>query len=323
MLSDELGRQFQYLRLSITDVCNFRCNYCLPQGYDCDGERDFLSMPEFTTLVQAFAQLGMKKIRLTGGEPGLRRELTDIIQLCSQTEGIEQVALTTNGYNLETHIEQWVDAGLTALNVSVDSLDPRLFHAITGHQKLQSILNGIELAEQLGLTHIKLNAVLLKQFNYYQLEAYLAWVKTRKVTISFIELMETLDNQIFFDKNHVSGENIQQYLLKQGWQQVKKGPFAGPAVEYYHADFVGRVGLIMPYSKDFCAQCNRLRMSATGKLHLCLFGDEGIDLRYLLRDGDVQGCCEAIQAALMTKNNSHQLEQRLVGKTRHLAMLGG
>ncbi|MCL1125089.1 GTP 3',8-cyclase MoaA [Shewanella surugensis] len=323
MLSDEIGRQFQYLRLSITDVCNFKCNYCLPEGYDCDGERDFLSMPEFTTLVQAFAQLGMKKIRLTGGEPGLRRELTDIIHLCSRTEGIEQVALTTNGFNLETHIEQWVGAGLTALNVSVDSLDPRLFHAITGHQKLQSILRGLERAEQLGLKKIKLNAVLLKQFNYHQLDDYLAWIKTRNVTIRFIELMETLDNQTFFDENHISGEKIQQYLLQQGWNEVIKPPFSGPAVEFYHNDYVGRIGLIMPYSKDFCAQCNRLRMSATGKLHLCLFGEEGIDLRPQLRNGDLIGTSEAIEAALFDKNKAHQLSQRIVGQTRHLAMLGG
>lgn len=323
MLSDNFGRHFEYLRLSITDVCNFKCNYCLPDGYECDSDRDFLNLVEIKTLITAFARLGMKKIRLTGGEPGLRKDLTQIIQLCRNTAGIEQIAITTNGFNLTKKVHEWTDAGLTALNVSADSLDPRLFHAITGHEKLHSILEGLALAEQAGIKNIKLNAVLLKQFNLQQLDDYLAWIKNKAITIRFIELMKTGDNTQFFNENHVSGENIKQQLIDNGWQQKLRNKLAGPAQEFYHPDYKGNVGLIMPYSKDFCASCNRLRMSAKGKLHLCLFGESGIDIRPWLANQDVDGACEAIAKALTSKVASHGLHQGLVGGTKHLAMLGG
>lgn len=323
MLSDSFGRQFQYLRLSITDACNFRCNYCLPDGYDCDASRDFLTLPELETLVTAFAHLGMKKIRITGGEPGLRKDLTDIIRLCRDTDGIEQVALTTNGFNLAKHAKSWVDAGLSALNVSADSLDPRMFKAITGHDKFDNILKGLEIADAAGIEKIKLNAVLLKQFNLDQLHDYLAWIANKNITIRFIELMKTGDNSQFFHENHVSGESIKQQLLALGWQQKIKSKLAGPAQEFYHPNSAGNVGLIMPYSRDFCNSCNRLRMSSKGKLHLCLFAESGVDIRQWLTAGDVDGACQAIVAALTTKTASHQLHQGFVGGTTHLAMLGG
>ncbi|WP_448210968.1 GTP 3',8-cyclase MoaA [Colwellia sp. MEBiC06753] len=323
MLTDNFGRQFQYLRLSITDVCNFSCNYCLPDGYDCNQDRNFLTLKELETLIAAFAQLGMKKIRLTGGEPGLRKDLTEIIALCRQTDGIEKVALTTNGFNLEDKAQAWINAGLDAINISADSIDARLFSAITGHNKLAKVLRGIEQAEQLGINTIKLNAVLLKQFNLHQLTDYLNWVATRKVTIRFIELMKTGDNQTFFQQNHVSGEAIKAQLLASGWQQKIKHKLDGPAQEFYHSNSIGRVGLVMPYSKDFCDSCNRLRMSATGKLHLCLFAEAGQDIRPWLTAGDVNGTKQAICHALQDKVATHQLHQGFVGGTQHLAMLGG
>lgn len=323
MLSDNFGRQFQYLRLSITDACNFRCNYCLPDGYDCHESRDFLTFDELETLVSAFAKLGMKKIRLTGGEPGLRKDLTDIIAMCSNTAGIEQVALTTNGFNLAKHAKAWKNAGLTALNVSADSLDARLFSTITGHKKLETILQGVQEAENEGIESIKLNAVIMKSFNYQQFDDYLAWVKNKNLTVRFIELMKTGDNQAFFHQNHVSGEKIKERLLSLGWQQKIKNKLAGPAQEFYHSDYQGKLGLIMPYSKDFCQSCNRLRMSSKGKLHLCLFADSGVDIRPWLTAGDIEGTCQAIQKAMENKEATHYLEQGYVGGTKHLAMLGG
>lgn len=323
MLADNFGRHFQYLRLSITDACNFRCNYCLPDGYDCHASRDFLTLAELETLITAFARLGMKKIRLTGGEPGLRKDLTEIIQLCRDTSGIEQVAITTNGFNLAKKAQEWADAGLSALNVSADSLDPRLFYAITGHEKLQQVLDGLALAEQAGIENIKLNAVLLKQFNLEQLDHYLAWIKDKPFTIRFIELMKTSDNIQFFQDNHVSGASIKKTLLSNGWQQKIKHRLSGPAQEFYHPDFNGNLGLIMPYSEDFCKSCNRLRMSAKGQLHLCLFAESGIDIRPYLTSRDVDGTCAAITEALTAKVATHELHKGFVGATKHLAMLGG
>ncbi|GHF91934.1 GTP 3',8-cyclase MoaA [Thalassotalea marina] len=323
MLIDTFGRKFNYLRLSITDVCNFRCNYCLPDGYDCDQERNFLTLNEIETLVTAFAQLGIKKIRITGGEPGLRKDLTDIISLCSQTPGIEKVALTTNGFNLARNATAWKAAGLNAINVSADSLDPRMFSAITGNQNLTDILHGVDVAQEAGIESLKLNAVLLKQFNYSQLQDYLDWIKDRNLTIRFIELMKTGDNQSFFRQNHVSGQEIKSLLLQQGWQQKLKHKLDGPAQEFFHPNSTGRIGLIMPYGKDFCDTCNRLRMSAIGKLHLCLFAEAGNNIRPWLTASDVEGCKQIIIDTLFDKKVAHQLQQGFVGGTKHLAMLGG
>ncbi|MDF1764183.1 MAG: radical SAM protein, partial [Oleibacter sp.] len=178
-LQDSHGRQFTYLRLSITDVCNFSCNYCLPDGYQCDSSAPApLSVSEIQQLANAFAKLGTRKIRITGGEPAIRRDLVEIIRTVANTPGIEQVALTTNGYRLPEYISAWIDAGLTQLNVSIDSLDARQFHAITGHDRLQELLQGIALAQSLGFDNIKVNAVLMREHNHQQLDEFLAWIKT-------------------------------------------------------------------------------------------------------------------------------------------------
>lgn len=143
MLEDRHGRRFSYLRLSITDVCNFRCHYCLPDGYQSDSSRDFLTLPEIQTTVRAFAQLGTKKVRITGGEPSLRKDLPEIIETVAQTPGIEQVAITTNGYKLPQQINTWIKAGLTSLNVSVDSLDPRLLKVLLATINSKPFLKGL------------------------------------------------------------------------------------------------------------------------------------------------------------------------------------
>lgn len=332
VLEDKFGRQFNYLRLSITDVCNFSCSYCLPNGYQCDTSREFLSEAEIGTVISAFAKLGTKKIRLTGGEPCLRKDLANIIKRCKATAGINEVALTTNGFNLLNNVDEYKAAGLDAINVSIDSLNPQMFKLITGHNKLQHILKGIERAEQIGIKRIKVNAVLAKAFNHNQLKDYLAWIKHKAVTVRFIELMETGNGSQFFEQNHLSGQGVKNSLLKAGWLKVVKGKLNGPAEEFWHPEYAGRIGLIMPYSKDFCQSCNRLRVSALGKLHLCLFADQGIDLRSALNNGNtspdqnqqaVEQTMAVIRAAMSNKTISHELDKRLTGATRNLAMLGG
>lgn len=322
-LEDTFGRRFNYLRLSITDVCNFSCSYCLPDGYQCDTSREFLTEAEIATIVSAFAKLGTKKIRLTGGEPCLRKDLASIITRCKTTEGINEVALTTNGFNLLDKVDEYKAAGLDAINVSIDSLNTQMFKLITGHNKLQHILKGIERAEQIGIKRIKVNAVLAKAFNHNQLKDYLAWIKHKSVTVRFIELMETGNSATFFEQNHLSGQGVKDTLLAAGWLKVVKGKLNGPAEEFWHPDYQGRIGLIMPYSKDFCKSCNRLRVSALGKLHLCLFAEQGIDLREGLNEQDTAATVRAIQTAMGNKELSHELDKRLTGATTHLAMLGG
>ena len=322
MLQDTFGRRFSYLRLSITDVCNFSCTYCLPDGYQCDAPRNFLTLPEINTVTAAFVGLGTQKIRITGGEPSLRKDLPDIIAAVAANQGVEKVAITTNGFKLPQHIHRWVDAGLTSLNVSIDSLDPRLFSSITGHDKLNTILKGVNLALETPIS-VKINAVLMEQVQGAGLQMFLNWIKDKPIVVRFIELMQTGDNTPFFQHSHQSGQQLKQQLLDTGWTKVTTDQTAGPAQEFQHPDYVGRIGLIMPYSKGFCDTCNRLRISSKGKLHLCLFAEQGIDLRSYMTAGDTEGLQQALVANLQTKTVSHDLHQGNTGVTQHLAMLGG
>jgi cyclic pyranopterin phosphate synthase len=285
MLEDKFGRRFHNLRLSITDVCNFKCKYCLPDGIDCDAYREFLSLTEIQKLVNRFASSGTSKVRITGGEPALRKDLPEIIKACASAKGIEHVAVTSNGHKLETDIQKWVNVGLDSLNIRIDSLHPRMFAAISGHNKLESILRGIHKAIGLGVK-VKTNAVLMKRYNEQKLQIFLILLKTTSVTLRMIELMQTGDNVTFFNQNHVSVMPIKQHLIESGWGQLIRDKTAGPAQEFSHLDSQGRIGLIMPYGKDFCATCNRLRVSAIGNLHLCLFAEQGLDIRDALRSAD-------------------------------------
>lgn len=322
MLQDSYGRRFHYLRLSITDVCNFRCNYCLPDGYQCDTDRDFLSLSEIQTVAKAFAGLGTSKIRITGGEPSLRKDLPEIISSLKATSGIEKVVITTNGYRFPDVINTWKEAGIDGINVSIDSLDPKVFAAITGADKLKAILRGIERASELDIP-VKVNSVLMNGFTNNALSEFKNWLKNTKVTLRFIELMETGQSHQFFKKHHLSGEPIKQQLLSEGWTRVIREKSAGPAQEFQQPDYQGRIGLIMPYSKDFCDSCNRLRISSTGKLHLCLFAEQGLDLRADIASGDHLLVQEKLQAMLQDKEVSHWLQDGKTGATKHLAMLGG
>lgn len=323
MLTDNFGRRFSYLRLSITDVCNFSCNYCLPDGYQCEQPRDFLSLSEIKRIAKAFAELGTEKIRITGGEPALRKDLPEIIRICKETPGIKKVAITSNGFKLPDHLPHWLDAGIDAINISIDSLDPRQFHAITGHDKLKTILTGIDMALADGRASVKVNTVLMRDHSGREIQSYLDWLKDTPITLRFIELMQTGDNQEFFDAQHVQGSRIKQNLILDGWLPVIQNKSAGPAQEFYHPDYQGKVGLIMPYSKDFCSSCNRLRISSSGKLHLCLFGEEGLSLREQLQSDDIKPLQAKILALLDDKKATHYLHEKLTGATKHLAMLGG
>jgi len=323
MLTDNFGRKFYYLRLSITDVCNFRCNYCLPDGYQCNNDRDFLSLPEIKRIANAFAQMGTEKIRITGGEPSLRKDLPEILAACKNTPNIKHLALTSNGYKLPEHILNWQDAGLDSLNISIDSLDPRQFHAITGHNKLPHILKGIDLALANGNTSIKINTVLMRKYNGYDIQTFLDFLKDTPITLRFIELMQTGDNEKFFNAQHVQGARIKQNLILAGWLPIIRDKSSGPAQEFYHPDYLGKIGLIMPYSKDFCNSCNRLRISSLGKLHLCLFGEQGLSLRENLQYDDVEPLKVQIASLLTNKEATHFLHDKLTGATTNLAMLGG
>ena len=323
VLKDSFGRKFPYLRLSVTEVCNFRCTYCLPNGYQ-KTDRDFLTRAEIRRLATAFAELGTHKIRLTGGEPTVRRDLIEITQAVSNIPGIHTVALTTNGYNLKENANAFRDAGINALNVSIDSLNSERFHAITGQDKLAHVLEGIEAAKAAGFTNIKINSVLLKEVTDHTLPEFLSWIKRKALSVRFIELMQTGENLAFFKQHHIGAGVIIQQLLEHGFVPELRKPDSGPAQEFSHPDYAGKIGIIAPYSKDFCKSCNRLRVTSRGKLMLCLFGEGGYDLRpYLQADDQREELIDAIASALHFKHETHYLQQGITGSTPHLATLGG
>lgn len=279
MLKDNFGRKFPYLRLSVTEACNFRCTYCLPNGYKKTSGQSFLLAAEIARLAKAFAALGTKKIRLTGGEPTTRTDLPKIAETIRKNPSIETLALTTNGYNLAKNAKTYFDSGINALNVSVDSFDRQNFADITGHDKLQTVLDGIEAAKQAGFKKIKINTVLLRGVTDKQLPDYLRFIKHENISIRFIELMQTIDNHEFFDRHHISAQVVVDELLANGFAPIPRDATAGPAQEFGCFGYSGKIGVIAPYSKDFCKNCNRLRVTSKGKLMLCLFGEGGHDLR--------------------------------------------
>lgn len=323
-LVDNHGRTFPYLRLSLTEACNYSCTYCLPDGYRAEGRNRFLDGDEIARLLRAFGDLGMSKLRLTGGEPSLRKDLPDIIRIAAGLPCIRQVALTTNGCRLPHLVEGWREAGLTCLNVSLDSLDPERFRSITGHDRHQEVVAGIERAFELGFTAVKVNVVLLRGTNDDELPGWLEWIRGRDVSVRFIELMRTGDNGEYFKRHHVRAATLVRQLEADGWRRKPRAHDAGPALEYEHRNYRGRIGVIAPYAPDFCLTCNRLRVTARGDLRLCLFGHFGIPLRSLLQsDADREALVKRIVGQLGLKEEGHGLHQGLYGITPQLASIGG
>jgi cyclic pyranopterin phosphate synthase len=326
LLSDGFGRQFSYLRLSVTEVCNYRCTYCLPDGYRKTRPHDFLRVDEVARLARVAVRAGLSKIRLTGGEPSARGDLAGLIAAVSDA-GAGKVALTTNGWSLARDLARWTDAGLTHLNVSVDSLDPAVFAAVTGHDRLAGTLAGVDAALASPLASVKINAVLMRETlgeDLAGLSAFAAFLRDRPTSVRFIELMRTGDNAAFHAAQHVSGHAVRLWLATHGWRERPRGSDDGPAVEFEHADHAGRFGLIAPYAAGFCDSCNRLRVTARGKLRLCLFGDGGVDLRPLLQDdGDQEAALALLVQSLRGKARGHQLAQALTGATGNLSEVGG
>lgn len=324
LIEDRFGRRFPYLRLSVTDVCNFSCTYCLPDGYQKTHDDVFLTVPEIGRVVMAFAEMGTWKIRLTGGEPTVRPDFIDIAKTVSSIPGIRRTAFTTNGYKLPERAQGFYDAGLRAINVSIDSLDPRKFHEITGHDRLGEVVDGVGAALDAGFDSVKINTVLLKGLNDDELDGFLSFVADRPVSLRFIELMQTGDNLAYFRKHHIPATVIRNKLALRGWTLQERGEGAGPAVEYAHPDYAGRIGLIAPYAKDFCSTCNRLRVSARGSLHLCLFGAGGHDLRPLLQDdAQKEELKDKIMGLMQFKRSTHFLHDGNTGTRQHLASIGG
>jgi cyclic pyranopterin phosphate synthase len=328
MLKDTFGRSFPYIRLSITDVCNYKCSYCLPQGYKKNPSdmRSFMSFEEISRLTKALSELGVSKIRLTGGEPTVRKDFFDILKDMKLNSNIPKVTMTTNGYQLDKIAHQLHEAGLDGINISIDSLNREIFKKLTGHDRLLEILEGIKVLQKLNFKSIKVNAVLLKGINdtNEDFELYGNFIRENNIDFRFIELMQTGDNLDYFKKNHVSARIFKDYLEKNNWIHQTYGKDAGPSLNFIHPEYKGKFGLIAPYSKDFCKTCNRLRVTSRGDLRLCLFGNTGISIRHLLQnDNQKEELVDLIIKQLHLKKESHHLELGDTGITPNLSTTGG
>ncbi|ELA09363.1 molybdenum cofactor biosynthesis protein A [Moraxella macacae 0408225] len=321
VLIDKFHRQLTYLRLSITDFCNFRCDYCLPNGYQGKRPNNELTLSEIDTLIDGFKRLGTKKVRLTGGEPSVRRDLGDIIAIV-KSHGIAKTAISSNGYKLHKHLSAWQQAGLNQLNLSVDSFNPKVFKKITGFDTLATLLQDVDTLLDTTDIHLKMNGILRADTVYDNLMSVLDFVKNRPVTYRFIEFMQTSDNQDLFFAQNQTATLIKNHLAKNGWKLRPKHSDDGPALEYVHTDYAGSIGIIEPYHKNFCNSCNRLRVSSLGKVHLCLFDSQNYDIRKFLQNNDTPGLIDALQNLMPIKPEHHDLNTHS-GLMKNLSLVGG
>jgi cyclic pyranopterin phosphate synthase len=285
-----------------------------------------MSAKEISKLTKALSELGVCKIRLTGGEPTVRKDFFDILKDMKQNSNIPKVTMTTNGYRLNKIAKQLHEAGLDGINISIDSLNRETFKKLTGHDRLLEILEGIKILQKLNFKNIKINAVLLKDVNdsLKDFEKFGDFIKDNEIDFRFIELMQTGDNLDYFKKNHIPAKIFKDYLEKNNWVYQTYGKDAGPSLNYIHPKYMGKFGLIAPYSKDFCKTCNRLRITSRGDLRLCLFGNTGIDIRHLLQeDAQKEELIDLIIKQLHLKKESHYLELGDTGITPNLSSTGG
>ena len=327
-LEDNFGRKFPYIRMSITEVCNFKCGYCLPNGYQVDksDNRKFLNIDEIRRLAKGFSELGVQKIRLTGGEPTVRKDFYEIVKILKNETSIKKIVITTNGYHLDQKAKLLIDSGLDGINISIDSLDRETFKNITKHDRLHEILKGIEILQSLNFDNIKINAVLLNGVNASKkdFDAWAEYIKINKVNFRYIELMQTGDNLDYFNRYHISSKIFKNYLNENKWIYQTLGQDAGPSLNYINPEFKGKFGIIAPYSKDFCKSCNRLRITSKGDLRLCLFGNTGISIRHLLqKDDQTEELKDLILGQMQFKKESHYLELGETGLTKNLSKTGG
>jgi cyclic pyranopterin phosphate synthase len=296
-LTDAFGRRLTYLRVSVTDRCNLRCSYCLPEDADFPfGDRDFLRPVEIEAIVGALVRLGIRRVRLTGGEPLVRKDILEIARRVKALPGVENLALSTNGTELARLAGPLRAAGVDRVNISLDSLDAERFHAITRRGDLAAVWNGIEAALAAGFSPVKLNAVLLRQ-NLEDVDKLVELTLERPLSVRFIEMMPTASNHHLQAGEYVSSDLVRQRIEERFGKLIPLAadgadgdtgggavvlPRTGPAVSYRLAGAKGAVGFITPLSHTFCADCNRLRLTARGELRLCLFADRVYPLRHLL-----------------------------------------
>ena len=285
-LVDGFGRVHNNMRLSVTDRCNFRCVYCMPEEQEFFPRAEILTYEEIVRVVRVALRLGIDKFRLTGGEPLVRRDLPDLVRTIVALPGVRDLSLTTNGVRLAELADRLWDAGLRRLNVSLDALTRHKFEAIVRRPLFDSVMRGLEAAAATGFSPIKVNAVAIRDFTEEELPAFVALARERAIQVRFIEFMP-LDGDDAWDRKRVlTGAEILEHLRRIApLSRVSPPGSSDPATLYRFDDGSGEIGIIPTVSEPFCSQCNRIRLTADGRLRYCLFATEETDLKYPLRHG--------------------------------------
>jgi cyclic pyranopterin phosphate synthase len=324
MLNDTFGRKIEYLRLSITDRCDFRCFYCLPKSHrDFETPDDWLVPDEIERLVAQFAALGVKHVRLTGGEPLVRKALPEIASRVAAVPGIEELSLSTNASRLSQFSEVLSRAGVGRLNISLDSLDESKFKQITGSQ-LKPVLAGIESTKALGLSPVKINMVVMRGINDNEVENMIEYCLSHGLTLRFIETMPVGRGGQAASKHYMPLSEVEARLRKRYRLGTAAMRGSGPARYFRIDDTELVIGFITPQSQHFCDTCNRVRVSVTGDLHLCLGQEDKLALRPLLRQGASDDCIQqAIRSAIARKPQRHDFNETPTAIIRPMSSLGG
>ncbi|KAM9317365.1 molybdenum cofactor biosynthesis protein 1 isoform 2-T2 [Gastrophryne carolinensis] len=325
-LTDGFGRQHTYLRISLTERCNLRCQYCMPEeGVPLTPKGDLLTTKEILTLARLFVQEGVDKIRLTGGEPLVRPDVGDIIAELRKLEGLKTIALTTNGIALARHLPKLKEAGLDLLNISLDTLVPAKFEFIARRKGFPKVMESINRAVELGYNPVKVNCVVMRGLNDDELLDFVALTEKQPLEVRFIEYMPFDGNKWNFKKMMSYQEMLD--TIRQRWPELEKVAADASCTSkgYRVPNFQGQIGFITSMSEHFCGSCNRLRITADGNLKVCLFGNSEVSLRDCLRTGvSEEELLQIIGAAVGRKKKQHagmfNISQM---KNRPMILIGG
>lgn len=321
---DPFGRRVEYLRVSVTDRCDFRCVYCMAEDMNFLPKADLLSLEELERLCAAFIRLGVKKLRLTGGEPLVRKGVLGLVQRLGARlgQGLEELTLTTNGSQLAAHAAGLKAAGVQRINISLDTLEEQKFAEITRWGRLPQVLDGIEAAKAAGL-RIKINMVALKGVNEDEISAMLAWCGAQKFDLCLIETMP-MGEVVHRAETHLPLDGVRRRLGQEWTLSPSRHATGGPARYWDVAETGQRLGLITPLSNHFCDDCNRVRLTCTGTLYMCLGQEDAADLRAPLRASADDAALEsAIHAAIARKPKGHEFDITRPAVARHMSLTGG
>lgn len=304
-MKDASGRNINYLRISITDLCNLRCMYCMPQdGIEKKHHKEILSLEEIYEVTKIAVDLGVDKVRITGGEPLVRNGIIKFIESIAQLEGIRDLAMTTNGLLLKEYAQELKNAGLDRVNISLDTLKDEKYKEITRGGNLKTVLEGIEAAKKVGLNPIKINTVIIGNFNDDEVEDFVGLTLKENIEVRFIELMPIGQASTWAKNKFISNSTIKDRISEL--MPIYDGDKHSPAKYYRLPGGVGKIGFINPISSHFCKYCNRIRLTADGRLKPCLHSNQEIDIKTALRHniGDLR---KLLEEAILSKPSQHTL----------------